>query len=590
MEPKARKRSPQEEHSDSMIILYWLALFMLAGLVWVITTGLMLSLPQAIVLLLWVVLPFIYLTTIVSYHLGLPRKLEKQWPRPYLHVPLALDRKAFGDAEEQCTTLLGYENDKTPVYWTPEQRALQGNLPGQSGSGKTTFILNIIEQDIRRGYPVIYFDGKGDKELVLKIWNLAYAAGRGGDVRVIDPSNPEISAKFNPFYTTDGHIQQRVGTIFDSLGASETNDQFFSEHQRAFLNAITAILEHTGKQFTFLDVLIACQNQQLMTQLIASLRDRVMADPDIPTHKKNSFLLNVITLKGNYQDKDWLKQIRGLLNSMMPFVGDTLALITGSAEDLITFEEVVEKKQILIISMNLGTDSQPIKGLGRIMMRNLQFLIASRYNDYTLNVQHPFLSIVMDEFGMYAYKGFKEIIHTARQANAAFLFSFQSIELLAMDVSPAFSSDMASAPGSKFMMRISDNSTAEAFLKASATVSTQRISYRVEKGSSLDHAYLDEGTGTRQEVKETRVSDEQIRVLPTGQMMALLPEHAMALIVKHLHVRASNHAELDTAPQWLPVLKTSKRDSVALNLQLTSEELPKPSTGTGNRRQSNVKK
>jgi hypothetical protein len=196
----------------------------------------------------------------------------------------------------------------------------------------------------------------------------------------------------------------------------------------------------------------------------------------------------------------------------------------------------------------------------------------------------------MDEFGMYAYKGFKEIIHTARQANAAFLFSFQSIELLAMDVSPAFSSDIASAPGSKFMMRISDNSTAEAFLKASATVSTQRISYRVEKGSSLDHAYLDEGTGTRQEVKETRVSDEQIRVLPTGQMMALLPEHAMALIVKHLHVRACNHAELDTAPQWLPVLKTSKRDSVALNLQLTSEELPKPSTGTGNRRQSNVKK
>jgi hypothetical protein len=539
---------------------------------------------------LWLALPFAYLITICGYHLSLARKLQKQWPKPHLYVSKTLDQKAAREAQEKGSTLLGYEDDRTPVYWTTGQRSLQGNLPGQTGAGKTTFILNIIDQDIQRGHPVIYFDGKGDKELVLKIWNLAFAAGRGADVRVIDPSNPSISAKFNPFYTADGQVQQRVGTIFDSLGAAETNDKFFSEHQRAFLNAVTAILEHTGKQFTFLDVLVACQNQALMMQLIASLRDKVLDDPDIPAHKKNSFQLNVITLLGNYQDKDWLKQIRGLLNSMMPFVGDSLALITGSADNLVTFEEVAAKKQILIISMNLGTDSAPIKGLGRIMMRNLQFMIASRYNEYQMNVEHPFLSIVMDEFGMYAYKGFKEIIHTARQANAAFLFSFQSNEQLAMDVGPAFSSDVASAPGSKFMMRIADNSTAESFLKASATVATQRISVRVQKGSSLDRDYLDEGSGTRQEVFETRVSDEQIRVLPTGQMMALLPEHAKALVVKHIHVRAGNHAELDTVPQWLPVLKTSKSGSVALNLQITGGELAQPSTGTAKRRQSNVKR
>jgi hypothetical protein len=590
MDQKAIKRSPKEEHSDSMLLLYWMLFIMLGVGVWIATSGLRLSITQGIVLTLWLVLPFAYLITVCSYHLSLGRKLAKQWPKPMLYVPKGLGKKALREANEKGSTLLGFEDDRTPVYWTTGQRSLQGNLPGQSGAGKTTFILNIVEQDIKRGHPVIYFDGKGDKELILKIWNLAFAAGRGADVRVIDPSNPSTSAKFNPFYTADGQIQQRVGTIFDSLGAADTNDKFFSEHQRAFLNAITAILEHTGKQFSFLDVLVACQNQALMLELIGSLREKVLSDPDMPQHKKNSFNLNVITLVGNYQDKDWLKQIRGLLNSMMPFVGDTLALITGSAEDLVTFEEVSAKKQILIISMNLGTDSQPIKGLGRIMMRNLQFMIASRYNEYKMNVEHPFLSIVMDEFGMYAYKGFKEIIHTARQANAAFLFSFQSNEQLAMDVGPAFSSDVAAAPGSKFMMRISDNATAEAFLKASATVLTQRISERVEKGGTLEHDYLGEGSGTRQEVLATRVSDEQIRVLPTGQMMALLPEHAKALVVKHLHVRAGNHAELDSVPQWLPVLKTPKSDSDALNLQVGGGDFVQPSTGTSKRRQSNAKR
>jgi hypothetical protein len=590
MEQKPRKRSPQEEQSDSAMVMYWMMFILLALGVWVISSGLKLTIVQAIVLLLWLSLPVAYLIIVCGYHLTLPKKLVKQWPKPALHVPRSVDAKAIKTAQKDGSTLIGFEHDLTPVFWTTSQRALQANLPGQSGAGKTTFILNIIDQDIQRGFPVIYFDGKGDKELVLKIWNLAYAAGRGADVRVIDPSNPTISAKFNPFYAADGQVQQRVGAIFDSLGASETNDQFFSEHQRAFLNAVTAVLEHTGKQFTFLDVLVACQNQELMLQLISSARDKVMGDSSIPEYKKNSFQLNVTTLMGNYQDKDWLKQIRGLLNSMMPFVGDSLALITGAEDDLVTFEEVAAKKQILIVSMNLGHDSAPIRGLGRIMMRNLQFMIASRYNEYQMNVKHPFLSIFMDEFGMYAYAGFKEIIHTARQANAAFLFSFQDNEQLAQAGGEAFASDVSSAPGTKFMMRIAENKTAESFLKASATVATLRVSARVQKGGSLEPDYLEEGTGTRQQVFETRVSDEQIRILPIGQMMALLPENAKALVVKHLHVRVGNHAEFDSVPQWLPQLKTSKFDSVGLNLQVTGSEIAQPSTGTAKRRQSNVKR
>jgi len=70
---------------------------------------------------------------------------------------------------------------------------------------------------------------------------------------------------------------------------------------------------------------------------------------------------------------------------------------------------------------------------------------------------------VLDEFGLYSYQGFKDIIHTARQANAAFIFSFQSIEQLSMDVSESFASDVASAPNTKFMMKISNEGTAKPF-------------------------------------------------------------------------------------------------------------------------------
>ena len=589
MERVERVRSPQEEHREAMMVFTWLFLILLAGVVWVANRGLLLRLPQTIAIMAFLGLPIFYLIVVVRYYFELPQLLAKQWPRPRLCVSRANARKAAQDAERQGVTFLGYENDGTPVYWTNDQRSMQANLPGQSGAGKTNLLLTIIDQDIRRGHPVVYFDGKGDKELVLKIWNLAFAAGRGTDVRVIDPTHPDISEKYNPFYAADGKLQQRVGTVFDSLGAAQAKDEFFSEHQRAFLNAVTVILEHTGKQFTFWDVLVACQQPELMNRLIENFQAQVMTSPDLPQHKKNAFLLAATTLKGNYDDKDWLTKIRGLLNSMMPFVGDSLALITGSCENLVTFEEIVEKKQILIVSMNLGTDSQPYKALGRILMRNMQFMIASRYDAYCLNQKHPFISIVLDEFGLYSYQGFKDIIHTARQANAAFIFSFQSIEQLSMDVSESFASDVASAPNTKFMMKISNEGTAKAFQQASASVPTERFSVRVEKGTILDRSpYTEEGTGTRQEAFDTRVQDHQVKILPTGQMMALLPDRSMGVIVKHIHVPLGNNSQLASLPEWLPVLKTPRVDSLALDLRLIDAEAASNNSVSPKRRKTNA--
>jgi len=582
-----RAKTPQEEHREAMTIFAWLCLILLAGIVWVATRGLLLRLPQAIAILVFLCLPIFYLIVVVRYRIQLSQLLAKQWPRPRLYVSRAHDRKSLEEAKHLGVTLLGYENDGAPVYWTDDQRSMQANLPGMSGMGKTTLLLNIVDQDIRRGHSVVYFDGKGDKELVLAIWNIAFAAGRGSDVRVIDPTHPDISEKFNPFYAADGKLQQRVGAVFDSLGAARAKDEFFSEHQRAFLNAVTVILEHTGKHFTFWDVLVACQQPELMNRLIENFRDQVMSNAALPQHQKNAFLLAAATLKGNYEDKDWLSKIRGLLNSMMPFVGESLALITGSCEHLVTFEEVVDKKQILIVSMNLGTDSQPYRALGRILMRNLQFMIASRYNEYRMHQKYPFLSIVLDEFGLYAYQGFKDIIHTARQANASFIFSFQSIQQLAMDVGEAFAADVANAPNTKFIMKISDKDTAETFIRASASVPTERLSVRVEKGNFLDSApYIEEGTGTRQEVFDTRVKDQQVKMLPVGQMMALLSDKRMGVTVKHIHVRRGNQASLSTLPEWLPVLRTPLQDSLALGLRLdeadTSSESASPKRRTKN--------
>src|SRR5512137_3142979 len=44
---------------------------------------------------------------------------------------------------------------------------------GTTGVGKTRLCENLIEQDIRKGYSVVYFDPKGDQQIFTKIYEVA---------------------------------------------------------------------------------------------------------------------------------------------------------------------------------------------------------------------------------------------------------------------------------------------------------------------------------------------------------------------------------------------------------------------------------
>jgi hypothetical protein len=283
---------------------------------------------------------------------------------------------------------------------------MQTNIPGQSGAGKSTLLYNILEQDIFRGVPVIWADGKGEKEFVIKLIAAAIAAGRADDIRLIDPTHPEKSCKYNPFYAPDGDLNQRVDIVFESLGAANAKDPFFSEHQLSFLRSLCNVLSFTGCTLTFQTIAAAAMRQEFVRETIARVRDSVMNNPDLQPYEKEAFQAHATNLEGIYSENDWLGKIRGLLNSMMPFIGDPVSQIMDTDESPLSMQEVVDKKLILLITMNIPKNSSATTTVGRILLRDLQSVIAKRYDDYALNKQHSFISIALDEFGMFVYDGF----------------------------------------------------------------------------------------------------------------------------------------------------------------------------------------
>ena len=99
-----------------------------------------------------------------------------------------------------------------PVNIPDEHRKRHTFVFGTTGVGKTRLCENLIEQDIKKGYSVVYFDPKGDQQIFTKIYEVARDSDRLEELMLVTPIFPEYSAVVDPmafYFMPDelvGHI------------------------------------------------------------------------------------------------------------------------------------------------------------------------------------------------------------------------------------------------------------------------------------------------------------------------------------------------------------------------------------------------
>jgi type IV secretory pathway VirB4 component len=132
--------------------------------------------------------------------------------------------------------VLGYDVHRKPWLWPDATRVLQSVVFGATGSGKTTLLKNIITQDLfrtvgpsndRHRIPMLIFDGKGDQEFLSDLLPAIETAGRMHQLRVLNPSRPDISVRYNPFFSEHGLYQEHANFVFESFDLKE---DFFHGH------------------------------------------------------------------------------------------------------------------------------------------------------------------------------------------------------------------------------------------------------------------------------------------------------------------------------------------------------------------------
>jgi hypothetical protein len=491
------------------------------------------------------------------------------------------DERTVEAAWNENAVLLGYDMEEKPWLWPDDVRVMQGIVLGMTGSGKTTLLKNIITQDIarlvgppddRHHIPMVIFDGKGDLEFFEQLLPHIHRAGRLHQLCLLNPSRPEFSCLYNPFFTRDDNYMAQVNMIF---GAFNLHDEFFSKHQLNYLGDVVRVLYYTGARYNFYDVIVMLLDQDVLKEQIEKATHRLDRDGQVTAQQRLNFEMSVKNLMQSLEDRERVPKIQGLINECMTFLDDELSAVTGQYDDLLSIEDVIDQELILFVSLNANKNTEPVRSLGKMLLQNIQLTVGKRYEDQAdrRRLNRPIFSVVLDEFAPFGYRNFAQILQTARGTNTAFLFSMQSLPQL-MQVGRGFKEEVTSAPNTTMTLRTRDEETAKYFIQASAEQVVTRRSIQKERGFFGLGKYEETGRATESEDRETRSQDESIKNLPKGQMEILMSDDTLGTLHALLQVRPPDDVTVPGfQPALYPRLLHSRAESSGANLRFKDPEL-----------------
>lgn len=507
---------------------------------------------------------------------------EREWPHPPFAISPQRDAKIIKEAWKRNAVVLGYDIHGQPWSWPDQVRVMQAIVLGMTGTGKTTLLRNIISQDLARvvgpredphRIPMVIFDGKGDLEFFQDLLPHVHRAGRLHQLRLLNPARPDLSVRYNPFQCSDDEYMPVVSMIFGSFNLRK---EFFAKHQLNYLADIVRVLFYTGLKFNFYDVLVMAMDERVMKEQVERARKRIASDSSLPTQRRLNFEMSIKNLHTSLGDRERVQKIQGLLNECMTFLDDQLSVLTGPYEQLLSLDDVIDQELILVVSLNINKNPEPMRSLGKMLLQNLQLVIGKRYEseEHRLRANRPMLSVVLDEFAPFGYRNFAQILQTARGTNTAFLFSMQALPQL-MQVDKGFKEDVSSAPNTTMILRTRDEETTRYFLRASAEHSVARRSVSMHRSRLFGfETYTQTEGAVEHEDKETRALDEHIKNLPKAQMEILMTDDARGTLHGLLHVRAPENVRIPRfKPQIYPTLRQSREDSCGANLRFKTPEL-----------------
>jgi conjugal transfer pilus assembly protein TraD len=411
-------------------------------------------------------------------------------------------------------TVLGADGDGRPAVIRDDQLAAHGLILGASGSGKTTTLLAILTDHIRRGRPVVAIDMKGSPAFAQRLGAAANAAGRPFRLWTLDgPSH------WNP-------LQHGNATeLKDKLIATER----FSEphYQRAaerYVQMALLVLAHLapGRPPTLSEVVDAMDPRRL-SSLARGL-------PDERAARVQDYLAGLT--------RDQLSAVRGL-GTRMAIISEshvgrfmeppgprTAAVISddtappGSGDwgGSIDLRSALEGPEVVLFSLNSSTYGRLASQIGTLAIQDLITAVGHRLEaDGGVPVpSHRQATIAIDEFSAIGADNVIALIARAREAGSPLLLATQEFADLER-AAPGLRDQVTGSTAIKLIHR--QDVPASALTVAQMAGTVKRWDETQVLPSML--GARPGARGTRRLVEQFVVHPNEIKTLRTGEVVVI---------------------------------------------------------------------
>ncbi len=311
-----------------------------------------------------------------------------------------------------------YRGKDTKIYFAPEDRMRHLYVIGQTGTGKTTIMKNMIAQDIAAGHGVCYIDPHGtDIQDILSY----IPKERIDDVIYFDPAYTARPMGLNMLEYDPKYPEQKtfvineLMNIFNKLFDMKTSGGPMFEQY--FKNSAFLVMEHPESGSTLLEI------------------GRVLADKEFRdmklSHCKNpiitQFWKSAEQTTGDQSIANFVPYITSKFDNFIS--NDIMRPVVLQEKSVFNFRDIMDNKKILLVNLSKGRLGDINANLiGLLIVNKIQMAALSRVDMYGKKMEDFYLYI--DEFQNVTTDSIESILSEARKYRLSLTVAHQYISQL----------------------------------------------------------------------------------------------------------------------------------------------------------------
>ncbi|MEN9337987.1 MAG: hypothetical protein RIQ41_301 [Candidatus Parcubacteria bacterium] len=316
-----------------------------------------------------------------------------------------------------------FRGQETPVHMSQEDRMRHMYVIGQTGTGKSSILKNLIIQDIKNGDGCCFIDPHGSDIMDILA---SIPPERAQDVVYFDPGYTERPMGLNMLEYDKNYPEQKTLIVNEMLGIfnklfdmKATGGPGFEQY---FRNATLLVMDHPESGNTLLEI------------------GRVFSDKDFRHYKlsktKNPLLVqfwqNAEKTTGDQGLENWTQYVNSKFDIFLS--NDIMRPIIAQEKSSFSVREIMDTRKIFLVNLSKGR-------LGDINSSLIGLVIVGKFLQAALSrvdaEDRPDFYLYIDEFQNITTLSITSILSEARKYRLSLTVAHQYISQLSEDIKNA---------------------------------------------------------------------------------------------------------------------------------------------------------